>query len=152
MDSKKEIKQVIVMRQKFLDVNGNMSRIRTGKYVAQGGHGVISFLSNRLKGWSTFTVFINRILRSLFGCVLVKISEEEWEWFDESYAKICCKVDSEDDLWYVYIKAKEAGLTVHMVTDSGRTEFAGVETNTCLVIGPHYSHKIDPITGHLELM
>jgi PTH2 family peptidyl-tRNA hydrolase len=51
----------------------------------------------------------------------------------------------------IYNKAKEAGLEVHIITDSGRTEFKE-PTKTCLAIGPDLSEKIDTITGHLKLL
>ncbi len=44
------------------------------------------------------------------------------------------------------------GLEVHLITDSGRTEFHGQPTRTCLAIGPDDAAKIDQVTGHLELL
>ena len=46
----------------------------------------------------------------------------------------------------------EMGLEVHLITDSGRTEFHGQSTRTCLAIGPDDALKIDRVTGHLELL
>jgi PTH2 family peptidyl-tRNA hydrolase len=40
---------------------------------------------------------------------------------------------------------------VEVITDSGRTEFCGVPTRTCLALGPDLASKIDAITGTLEL-
>ena len=48
--------------------------------------------------------------------------------------------------------AVELGLEVHLITDSGKTEFHGQPTRTCLAIGPDETEKIDPVTGHLELL
>lgn len=39
-----------------------------------------------------------------------------------------------------------------MITDSGKTEFHGRSTRTCLAIGPAAADRIDAITGHLELL
>jgi len=39
-----------------------------------------------------------------------------------------------------------------LITDSGKTEFHGQPTRTCLAIGPDVADKIDPITGQLELL
>ena len=48
--------------------------------------------------------------------------------------------------------ASQQGLEVHMITDTGKTEFHGVPTNTCLAIGPDEASKIDAITGGLKLL
>jgi PTH2 family peptidyl-tRNA hydrolase len=64
---------------------------------------------------------------------------------------VCLQVDTEEQLMKVYDDAKEAGLTVHLITDSGVTEFSGEPTNTCLAIGPNKSEDIDKITGKLQL-
>ena len=52
----------------------------------------------------------------------------------------------------IHDKSLEAGLEVHLITDSGKTEFHGEPTQTCLAIGPDDSEKIDAITGRLELL
>ena len=71
---------------------------------------------------------------------------------EESYTKITCSVDSEQELDEIYNKAKKAGLETHLIIDNGLTEFNGVPTKTIVAIGPHYSEKIDPITKHLKLL
>lgn len=120
-----ETKQVIVMRA---DLN-----MRKGKMIAQGCHASLSFLTRRLPG-------------------TIKLSDAERDWLDGSFAKVCCRVDSEEELLEIYQKAKVAGLEVHLITDSGKTEFHDVPTKTCLAIGPDCCNKIDPITGHLKLL
>jgi len=122
-------KQVIVMRN---DLN-----MRKGKMISQGCHSSLSFLSKR--------VFEKKDGDPYF-------SDAELEWFKGSFAKVCVRVNSEEELLEIYNKAKEAGLEVHLITDSGKTEFHGVSTRTCLAIGPDYSEKIDKITGHLQLL
>lgn len=124
-----QTKQVIVMRN---DLN-----MRKGKMIAQGCHASMSFLSRR--------VFQKHDGDPYF-------SNAEVEWFESSYAKVCVRVNSEDELMEIHNKAKEAGLEVHLITDSGKTEFHGVPTLTCLAIGPDYSSKIDQITGQLQLL
>ena len=69
----------------------------------------------------------------------------------ESFAKVVVKVNDLAELLQIRDNAKNAGLEVHLIVDSGRTEFHGESTPTCIAIGPDYSDKIDPITGHLEL-
>ena len=120
-------KQVIVMRN---DLN-----MRKGKMIAQGAHASISFLTRRIKSSGK-----------------LKVSAAEQDWLDGSFAKVCVRVDSEEELLEIFNKAKVAGLEVHLITDSGKTEFHGEPTNTCLAIGPDVSSRIDKITGHLQLL
>jgi len=79
-------------------------------------------------------------------------TEAQRAWLTGAFAKVCCRVDSEEELMEIYDKALEAGLEVHLITDSGRTEFHGEPTNTCLAIGPDEADKIDAITGDLQLL
>lgn len=120
-------KQVIVMRK---DLN-----MRRGKEIAQGSHASMAFMSRQLQG----------------GKANVKLSDAAREWMESGFTKVCCRVDSEEELLQIKAKAECAGLEVHLITDSGKTEFDGVATNTCLAIGPDQAEKIDPITGHLKL-
>lgn len=126
-------KQVIVMRRKFPDGKGGVFSPRTGKLIAQACHASIAFLSRRINS----------------GEKLTKAMEE---WLAGSFAKICLYVDTEEELLEIYQKSKNAGLEVHLVTDSGRTEFAGILTHTCLAIGPDENEKIDKITNNLKLL
>lgn len=118
------IKQVIVIRKDL--------KMRRGKEIAQGGHAS------------------NQILVEV-GFLGRHPSKQLVEWLNTGTAKIAVSVDSEDELMAIYSAASEAGLFVHLVTDSGKTEFNGVPTKTCLAIGPDESEKIDQITGHLSL-
>ena len=52
----------------------------------------------------------------------------------------------------IHDKALESVLEVHLITDSGKTEFYGEPTRTCLAIGPDEADKIDAITGDLQLL
>lgn len=117
------IKQVIVMRKDL--------GMRKGKMIAQGGHAVQAFL---LEKWGK------------------KLTKEEEEWKDTGQKLICVSVDSEEELIEIFQQAKAKMLTVEMIKDSGRTEFDGVPTLTCLAIGPNRSSKIDSITGNLKLL
>jgi PTH2 family peptidyl-tRNA hydrolase len=121
-------KQVIVIRKDL--------KMRRGKEIAQGAHASLSFLSDRIR-------------KSEGGSL--KFSKAEKAWLSGSFAKITCSVDSEEELLELFRKAKAKGLQAHLITDSGRTEFNGVPTNTCIAIGPDESHKIDEITGNLKL-
>lgn len=123
-------KQVIVIRK---DTNPPM---RKGKMVAQACHASMQFLYHR--------VFDEHHGDPYF-------SEAEEHWFKNDYTKVCCSVDSEEELLKIYEEAKSSGLEVHLITDLGKTEFKE-PTRTCLAIGPDESEKIDPITKHLKLL
>jgi len=120
------VKQVIVMRN---DLN-----MRKGKMVAQGAHASMSFLTRKLQqgGVPEF----NPIVKS---------------WIEGSFAKVCLQAGSEQELVQIHQDALDAGLESHLITDSGKTEFHGVPTKTCLAIGPDLADKIDAITGKLKL-
>lgn len=123
------VKQVIVMRHDL--------GMRRGKQIAQGAHASLAFLAYRL--------FEGPVSIEGFG-------PAQRAWLSGHFAKICCRVNSEQELLDIYSAAKQAGLEVHLITDSGRTEFHGQPTHTCLAIGPDEAEKIDLITGHLQLL
>jgi len=125
-------KQVFIVRK---DLN-----MRKGKIASQVAHGALAFLT-RNGAW----------MDNMFSSIPPNYKEAR-EWMEESYTKITCSVDSEQELDEIYNKAKEAGLETHLVIDSGLTEFNGVPTKTIVAIGPHYADKIDPITKHLKLL
>ena len=131
-----ETKQVIVMRK---DLN-----MRKGKMIAQGSHASMAFMSRRVGTMTQLTAFPNSRI--------IEFSQAELDWLAGSFKKICVGVDSEEELLDIALRAEAAGLEVHMVTDSGLTEFGGVPTRTCLAIGPDEGAKIDPVTGHLKLL
>ena len=125
-----KIKQVIVMRHDL--------KMRRGKQIAQGAHASMSFICHRLQKAGSVS--------------LDDFTDAQRAWLIGSFAKVCCRVNSEDELMEIRDKALEAGLEVHLITDSGKTEFHGKPTNTCLAIGPDEAEKIDQITGHLRLL
>lgn len=129
-DDSRRIKQVICVRHDL--------KMRRGKQIAQGAHASMSFLCCRLQERGAVS--------------LDDLSDVERAWLTEGFAKVCCRVNSEEELMAIHDKAAEAGLEVHLITDSGKTEFHGVPTNTCLAIGPDIAEKIDPITGELQLL
>lgn len=148
---KRIVKQVIVMLSKFPDGKGGFFSPRKGKMIAQGCHASIAFLTRRIEDLQMGV----RTPKEKYGDMnyrdYLNITPAILEWMNESFAKICVRVDSEQELMEIFGKAKQAGLEVHLVTDSGKTEFKG-PTKTCLAIGPDYEDKIDPITGHLKLL
>jgi PTH2 family peptidyl-tRNA hydrolase len=118
------IKQVIVMRKDL--------KMRRGKEIAQGAHASMAFLVKKTVQGKGYTL-------------------TEIEWMKGLFTKICVRVDSEAELLKVVEAAREAGIQAELITDSGKTEFAGVPTPTCAAIGPDDAEKIDKVTGHLEL-
>ncbi len=83
---------------------------------------------------------------------LDEFSPNAQAWIAGSFAKVCVRCNSEEELMAIHDKALELELEVHLITDSGRTEFHGRPTRTCLAIGPDDASKIDQVTGHLELL
>ena len=124
------IKQAIVMRHDL--------KMRRGKQIAQGAHTSMSFLTRRL--------------HSKLSICMDDFTPNEQTWITGSFAKVCVRCNSEEELMAIHDKGMELGLEVHLITDSGRTEFHGQPTRTCLAIGPDEASKIDQVTGHLELL
>ncbi len=113
-------------------------KMRRGKQIAQGAHASLSFLSRRLQKQNTIS--------------LNDFSEVEQLWLKGAFAKVCCRIESEAALMAIYDQARAADLEVHLITDSGKTEFHGQPTRTCLAIGPDDADRIDAITGGLQLL
>ena len=126
----KSVKQVIVMRSDLKNKEGE--KVRTGKLIAQACHSSIAFLTQIVMGGK-------------------RLSEVQKLWMNESFRKICLKVNSEEELWDIRDLAEDAGIAVHLIRDAGLTEF-NEPTYTCLALGPDYDEKIDKITGHLKLL
>ena len=124
------IKQVIVMRHDL--------KMRRGKQIAQGAHASMAFLTRRLQNSPSIS--------------MPDFSPNAQAWIKGAFAKVCVRCNSDEELLAIHDKAIESGLEVHLITDSGRTEFHGQPTRTCLAIGPDESSKIDQVTGHLELL
>lgn len=129
----REAKQVIVMRADL--------GMRKGKMIAQGAHASVAFLTNKIRP---------AVAPGLFGPITMTEAEEAWA--TGSFVKVCVRVDSEEELLDVVRRAQEAGLTVQLIQDAGRTEFGGVPTYTCAAIGPNWGDEIDVITGELKLL
>lgn len=144
------IKQILVVRK---DLN-----MRKGKIAAQAAHASMMFLVERIMLNNNFNSGMYEInLRDdcrygLARNVLDMFTNNEREWLEGKFTKVCVSVDSEQELEDIFGKAFQAGLQVHMCVDSGATEFNGIATKTCIAIGPDDSEKIDAITGHLKLL
>lgn len=159
------VKQVIVVRTKFPDGKGGTIGIRKGKEDAQVSHASMAFMSEILRhclnktatlpqtaidkylSFMDLSHFVSEVLQET---VQQALGADGCIWINGTFDKVVCAVETDDELQEIYQKAKDAGLTVHMITDAGKTEFSE-PTRTCLAIGPHDESRIDPITGHLKL-
>lgn len=117
-------KQIIILRK---DLN-----MRKGKMVAQGAH-------------ASMAVILEEQLK------LHHPSPAVAQWLADKFTKICCSVNSEQELLDLYQKAKDAGIPCSLIKDAGLTEFKE-PTYTAVAIGPEYPEVIDPITKHLPLL
>ncbi len=126
------IKQVILVRKDL--------KMRRGKEIAQGSHASSEFILAPL-----------RAALEQGGELVVELSQVEKNWIAAGMAKICLKVNSEDELLSIHSKAKALGLRSSLIRDSGRTEFNGVPTYTACAIGPDGAELIDKVTGGLTL-
>lgn len=121
-------KQIIVMRADL--------EMDAGKVGAQSAHASFAFVSRQFS--------------PEFKYHLVKFSDVEMDWFNNSFTKIVVWVYSEEELMEIYDKAIFEKVTTHLVEDNGATVFNGVKTKTCVALGPDISQNLDPIVGHLS--
>ena len=142
----RETKQVIIIRRDL--------KMRRGKEIAQGCHASMGALLSLFKNYSisyeisdcrTETDIIYGIDRNILQSVPVM------QWLENSFTKITCYVESEPELLFLEQAAKQYQIPHCLITDNGKTEFAGVPTITCLAIGPWWSDEIDNITKYLKL-
>lgn len=125
------IKQVILVRRDL--------KMRRGKEIAQGSHASSEFLVRQLRKTSSDQE------------VVMQLRKVEREWIKVGMAKVCLKVNSEEELLEHHQKALDAGLSSYLIRDAGKTEFGGRPTYTACAIGPDYAAEIDKITGDLVL-
>ena len=128
-------KMVLVVRRDL--------KMRRGKECSQTAHAAMAFLTRRLVD---ITYDYGEETHAL------ALSDVEQEWLNNSFTKICVRVDSEDELLGVHQAALDAGIESHLIQDNGTTEFGGVPTYTCVAIGPDFSERLDPVTSHLKLL
>lgn len=73
------------------------------------------------------------------------------EWLGDLYTKVVVKVEGEEKLKALVVKARAAGLLATEVVGAGFTVFAGAPTLTCAAIGPAREEQLKLITGRLRL-
>lgn len=124
--------------------------MRKGKMCAQAQHAAMSFLTKDSSGVSPNQ---NTFTGSWFEkSIEDRHADEINHWLENSFKKICCWVNSEEELVMLHEKALAAGLVSHLIEDNGATEFGGVKTKTCIAIGPHWDERFVGITDHLPLL
>lgn len=136
------VQQVLIFRR-------DLKKCRTGKLCAQAGHAAMMFIAEQLHSPDSDRNV--NIFKGDRTQKVIYLTPEQREWFSGKFTKISLVVDGEQELLDLHGKALEMGLTAHIVRDAGLTEFHGVETVTCLAIGPHEKSRIDPLTSKLSL-
>ena len=135
-----KVKQVIVMRKDL--------GMRKGKMVAQGSHASLASLlkfftvSSQARGSEKITYTAGFYPDTIL---------DKW-LYSGKFTKICLYVNSEEELLRLDKLCNDLNIPHALITDSGKTEFNGVPTKTCLGIGPWDSDEIDKITGDLALL
>lgn len=150
-----DTKMIILVRTDLKNTDGH--KVRTGKLMAQACHASMAFLTRDLTPEPT--IVWNQELDEGYGeyeviihSAQVILSDAEVDWLANSFTKICLAVPSLDELLAIDCAALEAGITSHIITDNGTTEFGGVPTITTCALGPDYSSKLDPLISHLRLL
>ncbi len=133
------VRQTIIWRKDL--------KVHKGKIGAQVAHASLGgFLKFMLKEYCT----------DQYGNEYIRLSTQYGEnsilglWLEDAFTKIVLGCNSEEELLQLYQNALDANLPVILITDNGLTEFNGVQTNTCIAIGPYDKQEIDKITRHLQ--
>jgi PTH2 family peptidyl-tRNA hydrolase len=140
MENEPNVKQVIVIRRDL--------KMRRGKEIAQGAHASMAWLTKRVLNSETSAHAKSGTWRMY---TTPSLTGAEVTWLAVGFRKVTCQVQTEEELNDLYNSAFDLGITAHLVTDSGLTEFGGVPTVTALAIGPDYDDRVDLVTGKLEL-
>ncbi|WP_315671514.1 aminoacyl-tRNA hydrolase [Clostridium sp. 19966] len=139
------VKQVIVMRKDL--------QMTKGKMIAQGSHASLDVVLNMFKSSKSMDEGAADGNKGKYQLSLeVNKGSDLDEWLNGGVAKICLYVNSENELMDIYNQTKQSNLPVSLIVDAGVTMFKGVNTVTCLAIGPAKSEEIDKITGSLKLL
>jgi len=112
-----------------LVVRNDLKKMKKGKTAAQCSHAAVSCY---------------KVARR-FQKKLVQV------WEDYGVAKITLKIESDEEMEELWLKAKSKGLVAMYIRDAGRTQIAA-GTRTVLGIGPAPVSLINEVTAHLKLM
>ena len=140
-----KVKQVIVVRKDL--------KMRKGKIAAQVAHASLgAILSQMEKQEYLHTDECDVVTPCYVHAMIYKKGSAADNWINGMFTKVVVSCDSEKELLDMYKKAKNKGLIATLITDSGKTEFHGKATHTCLAVGPDLADEIDEVTGHLPLL
>lgn len=158
-------KQVIVVRTDL--------KMRKGKIAAQAAHAVMKVFLDRVQHPAVTSYGETRAVarpspgfsdrydnpgpgvadQSMArGDITIPLNAPMMDWLMGRFTKVCCRVDSEEELLRICDAALKARLSCALIQDAGLTKFDGVPTLTCCAIGPAYPQDLDPVTGHLKLL
>jgi PTH2 family peptidyl-tRNA hydrolase len=137
------IKQVIVFRKDL--------QCRKEKIASQVAHASLKVFLDRME-----RMFITPMdgdvqgFRTRFTPAM--LAWLNWEEGQPGFTKIVVGCNDEAELYIIEAKAKAAGIIYALIKDNGVTEFHGVQTPTCICLGPDEVEKIDLITGNYKLL
>lgn len=132
------------MRKSFI-IDGKKITPRKGKYCSQSSHSSMKAILDLMYPIESYDNDEELKVLSL------KKGSALHDWITNLFTKVCCVVETEEEVVALYEKAKEKGLPCSLIKDAGLTEFGGVPTITCCAIGPAWDNEVDEITGNLEL-
>lgn len=134
------VKQVIVVRK---DLN-----MRKGKIAAQVAHASMGVILGAMRKTTIVGPSHTETIRTL----PLMNSNPMSEWLDGQFTKIVVYVNSEQELRDLSVRCIQECTRHCLITDSGKTEFHGVPTMTCLAVGPDTEANVDRITLGLPLL
>lgn len=132
--TEKNVKMIIAIRRDL--------KMTRGKEIAQSCHACLgAILRNNEYKYDSEKQELNHI----------HMDKDVFNWLEGDFTKVCVKVDSEEELLALKHKADELAINNCLVYDAGKTMFHGVETATCIALGPAPAAMLEPITGNLKL-
>jgi PTH2 family peptidyl-tRNA hydrolase len=130
-------KQIIVVRKDL--------KMRKGKISAQVAH-------------ASMKVILDHMSKTYMGDISTTFTLTVYnhtslhDWLLGQFTKVVVGCNSIEELLNLKHEAEKRNIWNTLIKDSGKTEFHGIPTYTCLAIGPDLSWKIDDITKHLKLL
>ena len=93
----------------------------------------------------------SQVAHASVAALLGAANDDIRQWLDDGMPKIVLRADDEAQLAALERQAGDAGLSLALIRDAGRTVVAA-GTATCLGIGPATDAAIDAVTGQLGLL
>ena len=137
MEDKKPPKQAIVMRKDLA--------CRKGELMAQTAHASMKVFVDKFD--PNTAMGSDNIVAYTFH-----VTPEEHEWFEGKFTKIVLGCQTEDEIRQLEKDANDMGIPCAVIVDSGKTEFNGVPTVTCIAIGPAKAEDVESLTKQFALI